>query len=185
MFPATTRMTASPARGHERLASRERQRWHVVQCDNDPVTEPCRMCDFFCTQTARRPRAARPRGSRACPGRRAPCVPVLPSMWACTPAEDALARSTSSSSARSDGHVEAVAHLAVHLDDELERVVHEQRRVVNRPGLFPQPLVAERRPQLLGQVRCVGLDSGLTADSAAKRASGSSGATAPTGSGAP
>src|SRR5436190_13055921 len=54
--------------------------------------------------------------------------------------------------------LEAVAHLAVHLDDELERVAHELRLVGFGPRLLPQPLVAEDAPQLFRDVRRVRLD---------------------------
>ena len=55
-------------------------------------------------------------------------------------------------------NLEAVAHLSVHLDDELERVLLEHGRIGLRPGLQPQPLVSEPLPQLLRDVRGVRLD---------------------------
>ncbi len=55
-------------------------------------------------------------------------------------------------------HRDDVAHLAIDLHRDLERVMHQERGVGLGPGLLPQPLAAERRPQLLGDVRRVGLD---------------------------
>src|SRR3954469_3424908 len=54
--------------------------------------------------------------------------------------------------------LDAVAHLAVHLQHQLERLPLQERLVGDRPRLLPQPLVAQQRPQLLRHVRRVGLD---------------------------
>src|SRR5690349_22587920 len=51
----------------------------------------------------------------------------------------------------------AVAHLPVHLQDELDRLPLQHRGICLRPRLLPQPLVPERDPQLLGDVRRVRL----------------------------
>src|SRR5689334_16454073 len=58
------------------------------------------------------------------------------------------------------GHrrLEPIADLAVDLDNELERLTLELRRVCLRPRLLPQPLVPERGPELLGDMRRVRLD---------------------------
>src|SRR5436305_4439134 len=47
-----------------------------------------------------------------------------------------------------DADLEAVAHLPVHLHDELEGLLLERRPVGDRPRLLPEPLVPERLPQL-------------------------------------
>src|SRR4051812_19859576 len=54
--------------------------------------------------------------------------------------------------------LEPVSHLTVHLDDELERIALELRRMGFRPRLLPQPLVPQALPQLLGDVRRIRLD---------------------------
>src|SRR5438067_6488214 len=59
---------------------------------------------------------------------------------------------------QADVDLEPVAHLAVHLDDELERLALQLRLVRLRPGLLPQPLVAEPLPELLRDVGRVRLD---------------------------
>ena len=61
----------------------------------------------------------------------------LPSTWACTRGSS-FARSTSSGSDSPTGHLDLVANLPVHLDDELERLALEQRGVGLRPGLLPE-----------------------------------------------
>ena len=59
------------------------------------------------------------------------------------------------------GHVrrdlDPVAHAAVDLDHEFERLTLQQRRIRLRPGLLPQPFVPQTRPELLGDVRRIWL----------------------------
>src|SRR5436190_7537955 len=57
-----------------------------------------------------------------------------------------------------DRHLDPVADLPVHLDDELERICREQRWIRLRPRLLPQTLVPEPLPELFRNVRCVRLD---------------------------
>ena len=68
------------------------------------------------------PSLRRRRGSRACPGTTTARRICLPSSCACTRGSS-FACSTSSSSVRPTANDDPVAHLAVHLDDELERLV--------------------------------------------------------------
>ena len=105
------------------------------------------------------------------PGTTIACRISLPSRCACTRA-DAFARSTSSSSRLAHGRLHPVAHAAVDLDHQLEGLALQLRLVGDRPRLLPQPLVAERRPQLLGDVRRVRLDQrdrGLGREARARR----------------
>ena len=81
----------------------------------------------------------------------------FPSTWARTRGSS-FARAKSSALGEADRHLDLVAHPAVHLDDELERVALEQSRVGLGPGLLPQALTAEPLPELLGHVRRVRLD---------------------------
>src|SRR5205823_6382253 len=48
---------------------------------------------------------------------------------------------------RARGNLDAVAHLAVHLDHELERLALQQPLVGDRPGRLPQARVAQDAPQ--------------------------------------
>src|SRR3954454_8784598 len=57
-----------------------------------------------------------------------------------------------------DRDLEAVAQLAVHLHDELERRASEEPLARDGPRRLPETLVPELEPQLLGQVRRVRLD---------------------------
>src|SRR4029077_4199620 len=56
--------------------------------------------------------------------------------------------------------LEPVAHPAVHLHDELERLANTLLPVGLRPRRLPQTLVPEHAPQLLGGVRRVRVDQG-------------------------
>ncbi len=80
-----------------------------------------------------------------------------PFRCACT-RSDARASATSSSSPIVARHLEAVAQLSVHLQHDLDGLALEHRRVRDGPRVPPQALAAEPLPELLGEMRRVGLD---------------------------
>ena len=59
---------------------------------------------------------------------------------------------------RIGGHVQAIADAPVHLDDDLDGLLLEQRRVGDGPGVLPEPLVPQPLRELLGDMRRIGLD---------------------------